>query len=56
MTGGQGVVQLEGVSIEARGRESFELFLRVAAGEHTRSERLGFGGAEFVPWQMGAVM
>ena len=28
----------------------------VASGERTRSEDLGFGGAEFVPWQIGAVM
>jgi altronate dehydratase len=25
-------------------------------GRRTKSEELGFGGAEFVPWQMGAVM
>jgi altronate dehydratase len=29
---------------------------RVASGEETKSEELGFGGAEFVPWAMGAVM
>ena len=46
----------EGVSLEAKGREIFELLLRVASGEQTKSEELGFGGAEFVPWQMGAVM
>jgi len=51
-----GDVISEGVSLEAKGREIFELLLRVASGERTRSERLGFGGAEFVPWQMGAVM
>jgi len=45
-----------GVSLEAKGAEIFELFLRVASGEKTRSEALGFGGAEFVPWAMGAVM
>jgi arabinonate dehydratase len=45
-----------GVSIEQKGQEIFELFLRVASGEATKSEALGFGGAEFVPWQMGAVM
>ena len=27
-----------------------------ASGQRTKSEELGFGGAEFVPWQMGAVM
>jgi altronate dehydratase len=45
-----------GVTIAAKGREIFELMLRVASGEATKSEELGFGGAEFVPWQMGAVM
>ncbi len=25
-------------------------------GGRTKSEELGFGGAEFVPWQIGAVM
>ena len=46
----------DGVSIAAKGEEIFELFLRVASGERTKSEELGFGGAEFVPWQIGAVM
>jgi len=46
----------EGISIEEKGREIFELMIRVASGEETRSEALGFGGAEFVPWQIGAVM
>lgn len=46
----------DGVSLESKGSEIFELFLRVASGEKTKSEELGFGGAEFVPWQMGAVM
>lgn len=46
----------DGVSLEAKGAEIFELFLRVASGEQTKSEALGFGGAEFVPWAMGAVM
>jgi altronate dehydratase len=51
-----GDIVSEGVSLEDKGREIFELFLRVASGEQTKSEQLGFGGAEFVPWQMGAVM
>jgi altronate dehydratase len=51
-----GDIITEGVSIEQKGREIFELFLRVASGEKTKSEELGFGGAEFVPWAMGAVM
>lgn len=45
-----------GVPVADKGEEIFELLLRVASGERTKSERLGFGGAEFVPWQIGAVM
>jgi altronate dehydratase len=47
---------IDGVSIEAKGREILEKVVRVASGEKTFSEELGFGGAEFVPWQIGAVM
>ena len=47
---------LEGVTLAEKGRELFELMIRVASGEVTKSEALGFGGAEFVPWQIGAVM
>ena len=45
-----------GVSIEQKGEELFEMLIRVASGEQTKSEELGFGGVEFVPWQIGAVM
>ncbi len=45
-----------GVSLEAKGVEIFEAFLAAASGGQTKSEALGFGGAEFVPWQIGAVM
>jgi altronate dehydratase len=51
-----GDIITDGVSLEEKGREIFELFLRVASGQQTKSEELGFGGAEFVPWAMGAVM
>ena len=47
---------LDGVSIEDKGREIFETLLRVASGERTKSELLGYGAAEFVPWQIGATM
>jgi len=47
---------LDGVSLEEKGREIFELMLRVASGEQTKSEAQGFGAVEFVPWQIGAVM
>ncbi|MEZ5727849.1 MAG: altronate dehydratase family protein [Burkholderiaceae bacterium] len=45
-----------GKSVQDKGREIFELMLRVASGERTKSEINGIGDDEFVPWQMGAVM
>jgi altronate hydrolase/galactarate dehydratase len=51
-----GDIVTEGVSIEAKGEELFEMLIRVASGAPTKSEELGFGGVEFVPWQIGAVM
>ena len=47
---------LDGVSLEDKGREIFEFVLRVASGERTKSELLGYGDEEFVPWQTGATM
>ena len=38
------------------GRRVFDLILRVASGEKSKSEALGFGEAEFAPWPLGAVM
>ena len=51
-----GDIVSDGVAIEDKGRDLFELFIRVASGEKTKSEELGYGGVEFVPWQIGAVM
>ncbi len=51
-----GVILDQGVSVEEMGQKMFELFLRVASGEKTKSEALGFGNHEFTPWQIGAVM
>jgi len=47
---------LDGTTIEAKGREIFDKVLQVASGTHTKSEDLGYGDLEFVPWQIGAVM
>ena len=47
---------LDGVAIEDKGQEIFEKLLAVASGEHSKSEELGYGDAEFVPWQVGATM
>jgi altronate hydrolase len=43
-------------TVEACGRRIFDLILRVASGERSKSEALGFGEAEFAPWTIGAVM
>ncbi len=47
---------LDGVSVAAKGEEIFQRVLAVASGERTKSEALGYGDLEFVPWQIGAVM
>jgi altronate hydrolase len=45
---------LDGVaSIESTGRDIFQALLEVASGKRTRSELLGLGDHEFVPWQIG---
>ncbi|MBS0408443.1 MAG: altronate dehydratase [Proteobacteria bacterium] len=43
-------------SIESKGEEILDYLLEVASGRQSKSEALGYGGAEFVPWQIGAVM
>ena len=47
---------LDGVSIEEKGAEIFARIVQVASGDRTRSELLGYGDDEFIPWQLGAVM
>ncbi len=51
-----GEILTGGSSVEAKGREIYEMILRVASGEATKSEAQGLGDHEFVPWQIGAVM
>jgi altronate hydrolase/galactarate dehydratase len=51
-----GDIITNGVSLATKGIEIVDLFFRSASGEATKSEALGFGGSEFVPWAMGAVM
>lgn len=51
-----GDIVSEGVTLTDKGRDIFEMFISIASGEQTKSEKLGFGGVEFVPWQIGAVM
>jgi altronate hydrolase len=43
-------------TVEACGQRVFDLILKVASGEKSKSEVLGFGEAEFAPWTLGATM
>lgn len=45
---------LDGVaSIQSTGQKIFDTILAAASGERTKSEMLGLGDHEFVPWQIG---
>ncbi len=43
-------------TVQDMGERIFKRILEVASGTPSRSEALGFGDHEFVPWQVGAVM
>ena len=43
-------------TVQQKGAEIFRAMLATASGQKTKSELLGFGEEEFVPWQLGAVM
>jgi altronate hydrolase len=44
------------LSVQEAGEHIFRLILQTASGTPSKSEALGFGADEFVPWQLGAVM
>ena len=50
-----GVVVDGELTIDQMGERIFEHILRVASGEKSKSEQLGLGDHEFVPWHMGIV-
>jgi altronate hydrolase len=43
-------------SIQENGKRIFELIVKTASGEKTKSEVLGIGDDEFEPWKIGATM
>jgi altronate hydrolase len=47
---------VDGVPVRTKGQEIFDKILEVASGERSKSEELGYGDAEFVPWTVGATM
>ena len=49
------IIEGEG-TVEEVGKEIFHMILDTASGRKTKSEILGFGDTEFVPWHMGTVL
>jgi altronate hydrolase len=43
------------LSVEQMGERIFEYILEAASGASTKSELLGLGDHEFVPWHLGIV-
>ncbi len=50
-----GIVE-SGIPMLEMGRRVYEKLIAVASGERSKSEELGVGGEEMVPWQIGAVL
>jgi altronate hydrolase len=44
------------VTVEQKGEEILTYLLDIASGKPSKSEALGYGNAEFVPWIVGATM
>lgn len=51
-----GTILSAGESVAEVGGRIYEMLLRVASGEKSKSEAQGLGDYEFVPWQIGATM
>ncbi|HEY1753280.1 MAG TPA: altronate dehydratase family protein [Caulobacteraceae bacterium] len=51
-----GAIATGEATIEEKGAEILDYLLEIASGRQSKSEALGYGGAEFVPWHVGAVM
>ncbi|MDD7972233.1 UxaA family hydrolase [Roseinatronobacter alkalisoli] len=47
---------LDGVSLQDKAAQIVQMVLATASGQVTKSEGLGLGDHEFVPWQIGAVV
>lgn len=50
-----GPIATGGETVDEVGQRLFDLLVETASGRATKSEALGFGEEEFVPWQMGVV-
>lgn len=49
-------VVVEGTSVDDLGEEIFNKILAIASGEKTKSEEIGIGDYEFVPWTVGPTL
>jgi altronate hydrolase len=47
---------LSGQSLQANGTEMLDMIIDVASGTKTKSELLGYGDDEFIPWTVGATL
>ena len=47
---------LQGESLDSVGERIFDMILRVASGEPTKSEAQGIGDEEFLPWIVGPTL
>jgi altronate hydrolase len=45
-----------GASVEEMGEQIFQLILKTASGQRTKSELMGYGEDEFAPWHLGATL
>ncbi len=50
-----GTVVDQGSDIHQLGREFYEMIIRCASGEPSKSELYGYGQNEFVPWQLSVI-
>jgi len=44
------------VTIDQKAQQILDYIIAIASGDQSKSEALGYGDSEFVPWQIGAVM
>lgn len=51
-----GVIIENEMTVAECGEKIFEAVLKTASGEKSKSELLGYGNNEFVPWKIGAVI
>jgi len=50
-----GVILDGEATVQEMGKTIFDYMLRIASGEKSKSELLGLGDHEFVPWNIGIV-